>query len=100
MVLEKDELIKIISSEPALKNFMGFLSAQEVERMAEVLRSALLIVEQNRKLGSVDFKQWLTVAKDKVVKELVDSQKLFGFKDLPQRFPVDDFLQAYLQNVK
>ncbi len=95
MVLEIDQIIKLVHSTSSLNGFMGFLSVQETDRLAEVLQAALLEAEQSNKAGNVDYNSWARQAKDKISKELTDSQALFGFMDLADKFPIDEFLQAY-----
>jgi hypothetical protein len=95
MALETDDLKKMTDLVPSLKNFMGFLAVQEVDRIVEVLSSALTTADVDSQSGSESFEAWLPMAKIKVVKELASAQNLFGFRDMDVRFPVDDFLSAY-----
>ncbi len=97
MVLNTEQITEIMVSLQSIKLLLAYFSVQEVDRMADVLYSAVSSVYENKLTGSADYESWFVAVKNRAVRELADAQSYFGFWNLPQRFPLDDFLQAYYQ---
>ncbi len=94
-----EKINKILLSNPDLNYFISFLSIQEIDRMTDVLFSAMADLDSNFPVNGTDYTQWSVAGRARLLKELSGALPYFGFVDLVSRFPTDVFLQAYFQSV-
>ncbi len=99
MNVDADEIKNLMFSLKELSSFLAFLSPQEVDRFADVLKAGFANVDDadNKLIGN--YKLWSVKVKGDIVKELDSAQIYFGLRDLTARFPLDIFLQNFYSSI-
>jgi hypothetical protein len=102
MTFDQEQIVSIfLQLDQKSNNFVSFLSSQELDRVAEIIRKAIFKHDRSQKVvGEKDFYSWAFNVKNLVTSDLNETQKFFLIKDIAMRLPIDDFLNVYYQKIQ